>query len=104
MPPPTRTPPNKWIEAGLQGLAAGGPDAVRGEHLAQGLGVTKGSFYRHFHDRGALLEGKLDRWEQLTVDEVIERVEAEGGDARAKLTRLFVLPSARGRQVLKIEL
>lgn len=104
MPPPTHTPPDKWIEAGLQGLAAGGPDAVRVEHLAQALGVTKGSFYRHFDDRGALLERMLDTWEQLTVDEVIERVEAEGGDARAKLTRLFVVPSARGRQVLKIEL
>jgi AcrR family transcriptional regulator len=104
MPPRTRTPPNKWIEAGLRELAAGGPDAVRVEQLAQALGVTKGSFYRHFDDRGALLEGMLDTWERLTVDEVIERVETEGGDARAKLSRLFGLPSARGRQLLRIEL
>jgi hypothetical protein len=46
----------------------------------------------------------LDTWERLTVDEVIERVEREGGDARAKLGRLFALPSVRGRQLLKIEL
>jgi hypothetical protein len=46
----------------------------------------------------------LDKWERLTVDEVIERVESEGGDARAKLSRLFFLPSARGRQLLTIEL
>ena len=74
MPPPTRTPPDKWIEAGLQELAAGGPDAVRVEHLAQALGVTKGSFYRHFDDRDALLEGMLDTWEQMLspVDEWIE--------------------------------
>lgn len=104
MPPPTRTPPGKWIEVGLRELAAGGPDAVRVELLAQALGVTKGSFYRHFDDRGALLEGMLDTWERLTVDEVIERVESEGGDARAKLSRLFGLPSARSRQLLKIEL
>ena len=104
MPPPTRTPPSKWIEVGLRGLAAGGPDAVRVEQLAQALGVTKGSFYRHFDDRGALLEGMLDTWERLTVDEVIERVERAGGDARAKLSRLFALPSIRGRQLLKIEL
>jgi AcrR family transcriptional regulator len=104
MPPPTRTPPSKWIEVGLRGLAAGGPDAVRVEQLAQALGVTKGSFYRHFDDRGALLEGMLDTWERLTVDEVIERVERAGGDARAKLGRLFALPSIRGRQLLKIEL
>ena len=104
MPPPTRTPSSKWIEVGLRGLASGGPDAVRVEQLAQALGVTKGSFYRHFDDRGALLEGMLDTWERLTVDEVIERVEREGGDARAKLGRLFALPSIRGRQLLKIEL
>lgn len=104
MAPPTRTPPGKWIDAGLRGLAEGGPDAVRIEPLAQALGVTKGSFYRHFDDRAALLEGMLDTWEQVTVDEVIERVESEGGDARAKLSRLFTLPSGRGRQVLKIEL
>lgn len=104
MPPPTRTPPDKWIEAGLRGLAAGGPDAVRVEHLAQALGVTKGSFYRHFDDRRALLEGLLETWERITVDEVIERVESEGGDARAKLSRLFGPPSMRGRQLLKSEL
>jgi AcrR family transcriptional regulator len=104
MAPPTRTPPSKWIEVGLRELAGGGPDAVRVEPLAHALGVTKGSFYRHFDNRGALLRAMLDTWEQLTVDEVIERVETEGGDARAKLSRLFGLPSVGGRQLLKIEL
>ena len=104
MPPRTRTPPSKWIEAGLPGLAAGGPQAVRVEQLAQVLGVTKGSFYRHFDDREALLEGMLDTWERLTVDEVIERVERQGEDARAKLTRLFSRSSTRGRELLNIEL
>ena len=52
----TRTPRSRWIEEGLRALAAGGPDAVRVEALAQALGVTKGGFYGHFADRGALLE------------------------------------------------
>jgi AcrR family transcriptional regulator len=104
MSPPTRTPPSRWIEAGLQRLADGGPDAVRIEQLAQALGVTKGSFYRHFEDREALLAGMLETWERLTVDEVIECVEQAGEDARVKLTRLFTLPSVRGRQLLRIEL
>ena len=104
MPPPTRTPPNRWIEAGLHALAVGGPDAVRIEPLAEELGVTKGGFYRHFDDRNALLEGMLDTWERITVDQVIERVEREGGDARAKLSRLFGLPAVQGRQLLKVEL
>jgi AcrR family transcriptional regulator len=104
MPPPTRTPPSKWIEAGLNALAVGGPDAVRIEPLAEELGITKGGFYRHFDDRNALLEGMLDTWERITVDQVIERVEREGGDARAKLSRLFGLPPVQGRQLLKVEL
>ena len=52
----TRTPRSRWIEEGLLALAAGGPDAVRVEALAQALGVTKGGFYGHFADRNALLE------------------------------------------------
>jgi AcrR family transcriptional regulator len=44
MAPPTRTPRIAWIDAGLSALAAGGPDALRIEPLAQALGVTRGGF------------------------------------------------------------
>src|SRR5260221_8041213 len=81
----TRTPRSGWIEEGLRALAAGGPDAVRVEALAQALGVTKGGFYGHFADRGALLEEMLDTWERKATDEVLERVERHGGDVRARL-------------------
>jgi AcrR family transcriptional regulator len=103
MAAPTRTPRTGWIEEGLRALASGGPDAVRIEPLAQALGVTKGGFYWHFADRRALLEEMLDTWERMMVDEVIERVESEGGDARAKLLRLFALASSIG-DLLKVEL
>lgn len=93
----TRTPRSRWIDAGLRALAAGGPDAVRIEPLAKGLGVTKGGFYWHFDDRGALLDEMLDMWERVSIDEVIERVESEGGDARARLRRLFALASSSGK-------
>ncbi len=87
----TRTPRREWIDEGLRALAAGGPDAVRIEPLAQALGVTKGGFYWHFDDRRALLDEMLDTWERTTTDEVIERVESEGGDARAKARRAGAL-------------
>ena len=103
MAAPTRTPRTSWIAAGLRALGVGGPDAVRIEKLAQALGVTKGGFYWHFDDRPALLEEMLDAWERLVVDEVMERVEAGGGDARAKLRRLFALASS-SRDLLRIEL
>ena len=94
MPAPTRTPRSSWIEEGLRALAAGGPDAVRIELLAQELGVTKGGFYWHFDDRRALLEEILDAWERASVDEVIERVESESGEPRAKLRRLSALAAS----------
>jgi AcrR family transcriptional regulator len=99
----TRTPRASWIDEGLRALAAGGPDAVRIEPLARALGVTKGGFYWHFDDRSALLEEMLDTWEREGVDEVIERVESEAGDARAKLRRLFAIATSSD-DVLEIDL
>jgi AcrR family transcriptional regulator len=99
----TRTPRSKWVDEGLRALAAGGPDAVRVESLARALGVTKGGFYWHFEDRRALLEEMLDAWERVVVDEVTARIEAEGGDARAKLRRLSRLAGSSA-DVLRIDL
>ena len=98
----TRTPRSRWIEEGLRALAAGGPDAVRVEVLAQSLGVTKGGFYGHFADRNALLEEMLDTWERKAIDEVLERVERQGGDARARLRRAGALTFSR--ELLPVDL
>ena len=99
----TRTPRSRWIEEGLRALAAGGPDAVRIEPLAQGLGVSKGGFYWHFDDRRALLDEMLDTWERVSLDEVIDRVEGGGGDARDRLRHLFAI-AASGDRLLRIDL
>lgn len=98
----TRTPRTAWIDEGLRALAAGGPDAVRVEALARALGVSKGGFYWHFADRRALLEEVLDKWERVSVDEVIERIEAEGGDGRARLRRLSAIAGS-AEEVLGID-
>jgi AcrR family transcriptional regulator len=104
MAAPTRTPRSSWIEEGLHALAEGGPDAVRIELLARALGVTRGGFYWHFEDRQALLDEMLDRWERVGVDDVIERVEADGDeDAKARLRRLFGMGASSG-DVLRTEL
>ncbi len=100
-----RTPRSSWIDEGLRALAAGGPEAVRIEPLAQALGVTKGGFYWHFDDRQALLEEMLDSWERTVIDEVIERVESGEGDARDRLGRLFALASSsEARSLMRTEL
>ncbi|GHE74294.1 TetR family transcriptional regulator [Streptomyces longispororuber] len=84
-----RTPRVRWIEEGLRALAAGGPEAVRVEALAQALGVSKGGFYGYFRNRAALLEEMLDAWERGVTEDVIERIDRAGGDARERLGRLF---------------
>jgi AcrR family transcriptional regulator len=91
MAAPSRTPAGAWIETGLRALAAGGPDAVRIDQLARSLGATRGSFYWHFTDREALLTALLDTWEREATDEVLERVESQGGDPRDRLRRAGAL-------------
>ncbi|MEW2139989.1 TetR/AcrR family transcriptional regulator [Streptomyces sp. NPDC005409] len=97
----TRTPRGKWIEEGLRALAAGGPEAVRIESLAQALGVTKGGFYGYFANRGALLTEMLDTWEREGTEGVIAQVETGGGDARAKLERLFAIAGGTEEEAVK---
>jgi AcrR family transcriptional regulator len=99
-----RTPRQRWIDEGLEALATGGPDAVRVESLARALGVTKGGFYGYFDDRSALLDEMLASWERSSVDDVIERVERDGGDARAKLRRLSALAAPPGGKPLRTDL
>jgi AcrR family transcriptional regulator len=91
MAPPTRTPRSKWIEAGLRALAAGGPEAVRIEPLAESLGVSRGGFYWYFENRGAFVEELLDAWERAATDDTIEQVERQGGDPRARIQRAGAL-------------
>jgi AcrR family transcriptional regulator len=98
-----RTPRESWVEAGLAALAAGGPEAVRVEALAKQLGVTKGGFYGYFADRDALLAAMLDAWERESTDEVLDRVEREGGDPRAKIRRAGLLTFSSDR-LLPIDL
>ncbi len=87
----TRTPRSTWIDTGLAALAAGGPDTVRVDLLAKTLGVTRGGFYHHFANRAAFLDALLDEWERRSTDDVLSRVEAEGGDARSKVRKAGAL-------------
>jgi AcrR family transcriptional regulator len=98
----TRTPRNTWIDAGLKALAAGGPGAVRVELLAKALDVTRGGFYWHFRSRQAFLDEMLDTWEHRSTEEVLERVEQEGGDAREKVRRAGMLTFSK--ELLPIDL
>jgi AcrR family transcriptional regulator len=92
-----RTHRTAWIEAALEVLAEAGPDAIRIEGLARRLGVTKGGFYGYFADRDALVTEMLDAWEQASTSDVLERIEAEGGDPSVKALRAGYLTFAPER-------
>ena len=84
---------SQWLGAGLDALRKGGVGAVRVERLAAEVGVTKGSFYHHFRDRGALLEALLQFWSREMTDAEFERIQdLRGGDAGGELrARLLAL-------------
>ena len=77
----TRTPRSRWIEEGLRALAPAARTPSGSRPWRRALGVTKGGFYGHFADRDALLAEMLDAWERESTEEVIERVERQGGDS-----------------------
>jgi AcrR family transcriptional regulator len=89
MPPAPVLTRVDWLRAAVAALTDGGVAAVRVEVLAARLRVTKGSFYWHFRDRAALLEGVLELWEDETrwlVDEA-----AHAPTPRQRLERYFEL-------------
>jgi AcrR family transcriptional regulator len=77
-----------WVEAACQAIAEAGVGAVAVEPLARRLGVTKGSFYWHFPNRGALLGAALARWEEGATEEVIAAL-AGLSEPRERLRRLI---------------
>jgi AcrR family transcriptional regulator len=89
----------QWLNAGLEALRKGGVAAVRVERLADDVGVTKGSFYHHFRDRGALLEEVLEYWAREMTDAEFERIQTLRGGLAPRLVALAedVLEKGMGR-------
>lgn len=51
-----------WLDAAFDLLVREGITGVKISKLCDELGVTKGSFYWHFDDIGALVEAMADHW------------------------------------------
>ncbi|NJO32775.1 MAG: TetR/AcrR family transcriptional regulator [Rhodospirillales bacterium] len=64
LPPAERLTRDDWIAAARKALIKGGVAAIKVDHLARQIGVTRGSFYWHFRDRNELLKSLLQTWKQ----------------------------------------
>ncbi|WP_315837496.1 TetR/AcrR family transcriptional regulator [Bradyrhizobium prioriisuperbiae] len=94
-----------WIKAGLAALAAGGIEAVRVEVLAEGMGVTKGGFYRRFRDRRHLLDDMLATWSAGRIAAIEQQTRRDGDSARDRLTALIRLYAERiNTEAMAVEL
>lgn len=74
-----------WLAAALDLLREKGVASVRVEPLAARLGVTKGSFYWHFKDRGDLLRSLPEFWAERQTGPVLAYAAAAGGGPVDKL-------------------
>lgn len=84
---------DEWVQAAIEALVQAGAEGVRVEALARDLGVTKGSFYWHFADRAALLDGVLEAWERGARADLEEAAAAPGAEDRiAALLRRLARP------------
>jgi len=83
---------DRWLNEGLRVLAEVGAPALRIDRLAQGLGLSKGSFYHHFDAMPAYRTALLAHYERQSTTRFIEAVAAsEVTDARARLELLMSL-------------
>lgn len=89
----------QWVVAGLESLRKGGVGEVRVERLAAALGITKGSFYWHFRDRGELLDALLEHWSREMTDVEFARIQAMRAGLAGRLLALAqdVLEKGMGR-------
>jgi AcrR family transcriptional regulator len=83
----------------LESLRKSGVGEVRVERLAVDLGITKGSFYWHFKNRGDLLDAVLEYWAREMTDVEFERIGAMRAGLAGRLQALAedVLEKGMGR-------
>lgn len=95
-----------WILAAQRVLVKGGVDAVRVDLLAKELGITRGSFYYHFTNRGELLEAILSHWRMRATEDVISFLRQSERTPKEQLSHLLELPlhGQAAREASAIEL
>ena len=68
-----------WLQRALEIFVAEGIDAVRITRLADDLGVTRGSFYWHFENRGDLIDALVRFWQDkntAAIEQLVVQAES----------------------------
>jgi AcrR family transcriptional regulator len=85
-----------WIRGALELLSTAGVEKVKIVPLATRLGVTSGSFYWHFANRGQLYDALLEYWEQEMTDKAIEQAKLFTGPPKERILLLMEQVMATG--------
>ncbi|MEL0013055.1 MAG: TetR family transcriptional regulator [Alphaproteobacteria bacterium] len=76
---------DSWLAEALELMRERGVDHVKVEPLAKRLGVTKGSFYWHFKNRGDLLHSIPEFWVRSQTDPVLDTASRTRGGPLDKM-------------------
>jgi AcrR family transcriptional regulator len=71
-----------WLAHGLATLARHGPGALKVGPMADGLKVSRGSFYWHFRDIADFRGQLLKSWQESSTDQIIDELDARRGEPR----------------------
>ena len=82
---------NEWLLTGLKVLEENGVGALRVEHLAKELGVSKSGFYWHFKNRNDLREQMLNYWASEFTTAVTLNPSVLEGTPRERLENAMVM-------------
>lgn len=90
-----RASADDWLCAARAVLIAKGVDHVRIVTLADGLGVSRSSFYWFWRDRAALLDALVASWRRSNGQEILRQATAPAGDIVEAMLTLFECWTAR---------
>ncbi len=91
-----------WVDHGLRTLAERGPNALKIGAMADGLNVSRGSFYWHFRDIADFRTQLLEYWKDWTTQRVIGELEADLNEPdrlKSLLSRAFADAPGNGQSI-----
>ena len=71
---------SEWLQHGLRTLASEGPGALKVGPMSEKLNVSRGSFYWHFRDIEDFRSQLLQRWQEVSTDQIIDELDSRPGD------------------------